>query len=140
MTAGADPAAARMRARRAPRRTAAGVPGSAHRDRWAVGSAAPRLAGATSLAAPRLNRCELAAAMQEITEGFVRSPIVRPGRKQGIEGVEETLLVDILAIKLVEPQTLAVASEMKVVAAGRLTNQAKLGEIRPRGALRAAPE
>src|SRR6185437_4668443 len=60
------------------------------------------------------------------------------GGKQRIERSDDAGVIEILGIELVHARTVERRAEIKIVAARPFADQADLGEIRPRAAVRAA--
>src|SRR5579875_3168986 len=66
-----------------------------------------------------------------------RAPRRIGGEERGERG-DDLLVPDVLAVELVEPRAVEGAAEIEVVEAGIAADEADLGEIGPRAAVRAA--
>ena len=69
---------------------------------------------------------------------LVRPPLVGVGREQRIKRGNDAGVIEVFAIKLVEPRAVEGAAEIEIVAAGTFADQADFGKIRPGAAVRAS--
>ena len=71
-------------------------------------------------------------------ETFARLPPLGIGREQRVERGNDAGMIEIFAIKLVEPRAVEGAAQIEIVAAGAFADQADFGEIGPGAAVRAS--
>ena len=79
-----------------------------------------------------------ARADREFAEPLARLALLRISREQRIERRDDSVVLEVFGVKLGEPRAVERRAEIEVVAAGPFADQADLGDIRPRAAVRAA--
>src|ERR1700730_3187335 len=84
------------------------------------------------------SRRDEAHAQKKFAEGLAVRAQPRIGREQGLKRLDDGFMFDILGIELRETRAVEGTAEIKIVTAGAFADQADLGEVRPRAAIRAA--
>ncbi len=79
-----------------------------------------------------------AGADDEIAEALAGLALLRVGGEQRIERRDDAVVLQILGVELGQARAVERGAEIEVVAAGAFADQADLGEIGPRAAVRAA--
>src|SRR3984893_7978888 len=96
-----------------------------------------RSAMGVKITAVRSRRDE-AHAQKKFAEGLAVRAQPRIGREQGLKRLDDGFVLDVLGIELREPRAVEGTAEIKIVTARAFADQADLGEVRPRAAVRAA--